>query len=922
MLMKKRCLQALLFLLAVVLMSAMAAGRTQEFSGEILSGENIDIDEFTFIITMNKYANAIFIDAGEMYQSVSLGECEDMESFEICFDNTTYDEEDNELYADVTIYRYKPDVSISKTINQTDLYVGQEAQATITISNTGDTAPHVIMTDDYPADMEIYDMEGPGCSVHENQVYWDGHLDEGESRQCSFIIRSDREMHQSFVAHLKYWDGFKWVDEYSSTLTLDFETKLEVETAIVREDYEVDGKTFDFEDDNPGLHIGETGRLMIRISNGFPDHIDVESLDIHIPPEMRYMSTGYLRFNYVNASGDRASIVWNSDRVTKVNDNLLRWDGRITEDDEKLFIIRLRAEKTSHPTVLINTEYDFDDIEMTDSREETIDISDPGVAIRMTIDDKSKRFSAPERLDEEEDSIDLESFHPYHFTVYAQNINKHSRIQGADVKVYTDLAGFKTRHYTTIEEEGQVIPYSLDIIPPPVESSKDYKMNISVKYENEYGESFANSTEFTITVKPFEDLSIDWDSSEGTVLESNEETEVKVSVRNDRLIEIKSVRVSDTIPAGLHVEGIHAKKVKLNREADTEVYTYRLTPPIVHNKTRYDITTTVSFFDPDMEREFNFSETSTLTVEPLIPDISIDVTLDEPEDIYPGSLIPVEYTVKNDEEEELVRGITVRFPVQENIDLIGPRTFMIDKLDPGEEIVIKDLVRLRPKVADDSLELNMTVVEYHDGYGNTFHENSSDDTLDVERAEITGPAVFMKTIVPGVINVSAEAPVEIEVKNNGSIAADVYVTQWDRAWNLTVPAYSTRTVKYRLEYDKEGNYTIPAPEASFRFQDIEGHTKGKGAEAKVRMLLGPSAEPEEEEEEAVAEPVEEAEQEKEEMSFEEYEQLEAARRMREITRYGLFGIVAIVTLLLIAGFIYYQRRKGPSRPFMEVEEKK
>ncbi len=920
--MKKRCLQALLFIIALVLVSSLAAAKTQEFSGKVLSGENVEIDDFTFIITMNKYANAIFIDAGTMFQTVALYKCEKMESFEICFGNTTYDEDDNELYAEVRIYRYKPDVSISKTINQTDLYVGQEAEVTIKIKNTGDPASQIIMTDDYPAAMKIYDIEGPGCSVHENQVYWQGHLDQNKEKVCSFIIRSDQELHRSFVAHLKYWDGFKWIDKYSSTLTLDFETKLLIESAIVREDYEVDGKTFNFDDDNPSLYIGETGRLIIRITNDFPDYVDVDPLDIQLPPEMAYSSLGYLRFNYINASGNRSSIVWNSDRITKVNSNLLRWSGRITEGDEKLFIIKLKAKKTSHPEVLIDTAYNFDDIDMTDSQEEIVDISDPGVAIRMTVDDKSRRFSAPERLDEEDDSIDVEAFHPYHFTVYAQNVNKFSRLDSVDVRVYTDLAGFKTKHYPSIEEGGQVIPYSVEVIPPGVASSKEFKMNVSVSYANEFGESSENSTEFKVTVKPFEDLDIKYDSSEGEVLEGGEETEVKVTITNNRLVDIKDVQVRDIIPDDIHVEGVHAKKVKLNKDSETEIYTYRMTPPVVHNKTRYDIMTSVSFFDPDIEQEFNFSETTTITVEPLVPDVTIDVTLDEPNNIYPGSLIPVEYTVRNDEVEELVRDITVHFPLQEQTDLMGPRTFFIDKLDPGEEITIKNLVKLRPKVVNDHLKLNKTVVEYHDNYGNRFYENSSDDSLDVERAAITGPAIFLRTIVPEIINLSTDTPVKIEVKNNGSVAADVFVEQWDRAWNLTVPAYSTRMLEYKIEYDKEGNYTIPAPVAKMRFQSMEGYTLGRGAKARVMMLYGPSEKAVGEAEAAVTAPVGEVEQEKEEMSFEEYDTLAAANRMREITRYGLFGLVAIIFLLLVAGFIYYEKRKGPSHPFMEMEEKK
>ena len=156
---KKRCVTVFFLLLAVLISASLASAKTQEFSDEVISGESVEIDEFTFIITMNKWASAIFVDAGTMFQTIEREDCEDMENFEICFDNVTYDVDENEVYAVVRIFRSKPDVSITKSINTTELYVGQEAEVTIDIVNTGDTASQIIMTDDYPAGVEIYDLE-------------------------------------------------------------------------------------------------------------------------------------------------------------------------------------------------------------------------------------------------------------------------------------------------------------------------------------------------------------------------------------------------------------------------------------------------------------------------------------------------------------------------------------------------------------------------------------------------------------------------------------------------------------------------------------------------------------------------------------------------------------------------------------------
>ncbi|MBW2997769.1 DUF11 domain-containing protein [Candidatus Woesearchaeota archaeon] len=911
---KKRCVTVFFLLLAVLISVSLAVAETQVFSDEVISGESVEIDEFTFIITMNKWASAIFVDAGTMFQTIQREDCEDMENFEICFDNVTYDVDENEVYAVVRIFRSKPDVSITKSMNATELYVGQEAEVTITITNTGDTASQIIMTDDYPAGVEIYDLEG-GCREHENQVYWQGHLDEDEEKECNFIIKPTRELHQSFVAHLKYWDGFKWIDEYSAQMTVDVEPVITLYSSIVREEYEIDGRTFDFEDENPGIHIGETARLIINITNEYGERITVNALDIRLPPDLVYKSIGHLRFNFQNASGDRTSIVWSSDRVSKINNQLLQWDGRINARDSKLFIIKLEAKRSGHQNVIVNLDYEYDDYTFEKIEYEAFEVSDPGVAVRMTIDDESKLFSIPERLDEEEDSIDLEALHPYRVTVYTQNINKYSELEDVDVTVYTELAGFPPVHYSSIEEEGQKIPYSLVLIPPQIGANKEFKMNVSIGFKNEFGERHYNSTEFKITVNPAKDLTIDIDSEEGFVLEGNEETEIRVSVNNKRLVDLRNVQVKDVIDPALHVEGAHSKKLKLNREEDTDVYSYRLIPPIVRNKTRYNITTTVSFFDPDLKQNIDYIKTTLITVIPLKPDISVDVNLDEPDDIYPGTLIPVEYVIGNDEEEEIVRDITVYFPIQEEVDFIGPKTYHIDKLDPGEEVTIQDVVKLRPKIVRKSLKLNKTRVEYYDNYGNLFDENETGDNIEVLSGLINGPAVFLRTVVPELINKSAETAVKIEIKNNGSDAASVTVEQGEKSWDVYVDAGKTEIIEYKVKYDAEGNYTIPDPIAKLDFQGLEAYTKGRGADVRVEMMLG-AAEVEEEVE--IVEVEEEiVEPEKEEMSFEEYEALESAKLKKRITRYALIGLVAVIILLAVVAFMYYEKKKRPAQPFLK-----
>ncbi len=913
---KKRCIGVFLLVLASVLLSSLVSARVQEFSGVVFSGENIEMDDFTFIITINKYTTAIFIDAGTMFQTVAFGDCEKMEHFEICFVNTTYDEDEMDINIELEIYRYKPDVAISKQINDTELYIGQEAEVTLTVTNTGDPASQIIMSDDYPPSIQIYDLEG-GCMVHEHQVYWQGHLNEGNEQECRFIIKGTEELHQSFVAYMKYWDGFKWEEEYSSTLTLDIEPVLTIRSAVVREDYEVDGVDFDFDDESDaGVVIGETLRLLVNVTNEYTEEITIDQFEINLPEDLEYKSTGNLRFNYINASGNRSSLLWSSDRIRRVGDVKLRWSGTIDGGESKLFILKMTAVGTGDQNVLMNTEYEYDDIKMSSMEYNNFEVVDPGINIFMTLKDDSKRFGVPERLDYEEESIDLESLHPYNLKVYIQNKNPYGIIKDVGLNVYTDIAGFKQVHYSLIEEEGSRIPYSFVLIPPALSVNKEFKTNISIRYTNEFGEQKDNSTEFLLTVNAFSDLTISSDSSEGSVLEGETETTIKVTISNDRLVDITNVYVRDDIPADFHVEGIHAKKVKLNRETETEIYTYVLTPPRVYNKTRYNITTTVSFFDLDSRQTLTFNQTELITVEPLEPELDIELTLDLPTDIYPGSIIPIEYTIRNPGEDELIRDITVYFPIQYAVDLIGPKSFFIDKLDPGEQVIIPNLIKLRPKLVGDDIGLSVTQVDFYDAYGNLFSTNGTVDTaFNVVYSRISGPALFARTIVPDVTNVSTDGLVQIEIFNNGSTSADMVVYQGERVWNTAVPAGSKTKLKYTLRYSTSGNYTIPDPEITFDFQGVESHTKGSGAIMSVDLLLTLPPEVEE----VIVEEVILPDPEKDEMSFEEYELIASESQKIKMIRYVMMAILAAIVFAVILIYVEYQRKKTPSHPFMEGE---
>lgn len=930
---QKRGLQLFLVVLATALLaSTIYAEESVYDSDTAVSGESIDIDDFNFIINLNKYGNAIFVKAGDMFQTVQITKCKDMEQFRVCFYNVTYDEDENDLLMDIEIFRRKPDISITKVINQTEFYVGQSAEVTITVTNTADNAEQVIITDDYPVSVEIYDLEG-GCQFHEGEVYWQGHIDEDETQECTFKVKVLDDIHKSLSAKVEYWDGYKWLEEYSSTTTLDVMPTLSVESIILRENYEVDGQPsiFDYDDDNSDGFIGETIKLLLNVSNNYNERVDIDSLKINLPSSLKFVSVGHLRFNFNNATGNRSSVIWKSDSVKSSSSNEVEWSGSISSNGTgKLFILNLLAERTGIHNINTNIDYTFDKMTDSQSEQESVTIVDPGVAIRVTVYDPSKRFTAPVRLsdsDEDEDNIDIEALHKYRFTVYAQNINPFIDIEDVHIKFNTSIVNFKDVFLDSILAGKQRIPYSEEIIPQQVSSDTSYKSNISISYKNEFGESHQNSTELTFKVNKFEDITINVESSEGTTLDGNEETEIIVSLKNDRLVDLPDVYVKDIIPEGFQVDGAHSNRLKLNRETDTQVYKYRLTPDIVRNKTTLNLITAVTFFDKDLGQEFNITENTSFTINVLKPDLSVTASYDEPTDIQVGSLIPVSYDISNSEDAEVIKDITVLFPLSPDWDLIGPKSFYVDVLDPGESTELQNVITIRPKVHNKSLSLNETVVQYHDSYGNMFTENESEEKFEVVSALISGPALFAKTQVEDeIINLSSNTKVKVTIQNNGDTGTDATVSQGEHVWNITLAAGETKLLTYSTDYKKTGNFSVDAPVIKFDYFGQEAYTLGEGSAVQVVELMSVS------EQEALAEEVAAAEATAEtdkgvkktpepvEMSFEEWAETAQSEFKGRAFKYVIYGLIAVAILAVIFIYVYFKQNSAPDVTFANEEE--
>ncbi|MBI5398701.1 hypothetical protein HZB03_04520, partial [Candidatus Woesearchaeota archaeon] len=795
------------------------------------------------------------------------------------------------------------------------------------ITVSGDDARNITFIDNFPDAIEIVDIDG-GCIKYENSVYARfNNIDASTSKTCTYTIKGKREFHGALPAKVVYYDGYELKEIYSGAIDFDILPLLEVQTAQIFEDFTTGAYTpknvsvpvklffddYDFTDtaENPAVLVGDNVRFAINVSSHLNKTLTVKGINVYIPSSLQYAGTITVRRELINASGNRTSTRVTSDPITQIDPSLLRWSGKLNNNASKQFFLKFNTRRSGFQELVVTVDYVYENKNYTEIKHEPFSVSDPGLKLKMDLIDKSDRLAVPSfTFTEDEKTRDVEALSAQRVRVNAYNINPYSVLRNVRISLNTSLFDITPSTIPYLGLQERATSHDFDVVFPKLDVSTTYKVNISASYKNQFGEEYYNSTVFEITVKPFADVSITHDSSGGFVLDGGEETDFTVTVDNSRITNVRNVEVHDVIDPGVSVIGVTSKKVKLNKDTGADIYTYRITPPRVHEKTYYNVTTFLEYFDSQGLFTYRTNKTLTFTVYPKQPDVTVTRSLSDDE-VTVGEIIEVDYTVKNNEDEEEVRDLVLNFPLQAGIDTVGDSKHYIKRLGPSEAATLNDVERFRPKIANDSVTINKTIVEYSDAYGNAFTANSTEENIKVGAAEIIGPGIFIEKKVSPQLNISQEAMVSIEVRNIGTEGALVQVEDNDRAWSVDVPGKSLRVIEYPISFNVEGSYSLSAPIAHYKNQGLSFTTKGNSAMVTVSQYVPvlvptPSTAPELAAEAAITENVTTLEE-----FVSEKQQFLGFQFKRQ---YIVIAVFILVIVAIIVAYIFYNkgRTKKPT----------
>lgn len=759
----------LCFLLLILYAVFVNAEVKQVYSDFIFPYETLTVDKKPFVVSLEDH-DKVMLKYGDNYFFIKRGECKEIYNLRFCFGNTRWDIDEKKEKINLTVYSIEPVLTVTRTISKSTLLIGEEADITTIIENDeGLSAEDAFFIDTFTPEFKITDVDYP-CSIRDNSVYWKGYIKENDAKECKYTIKALDEIERSFKAKVEYYDGMEIQEEFSDAITIKVLPLLDIRTELNETDKKV--------------YVGQTFYLKINLTNKNDEDMEINYLDIYVPEGLEYIGTTREKIKINATDYDYVS----SARLTKIADNIYRFSSGLKKNNQsKVIIPSFKAIYVGKSNIFIKTEYETEGKTRIKEKIESIEVKRQEIRIHTNWEDGGEFDTGIKEL----------------LRVYVENpIGNNVYFKNLHVYFNTTLGNFSDFYIDKLNKSDSVFVLNKIITTPIVGKNTKYNFMVLVDYETEYGEEQRRSLDLDVTIKPVAGLKITHALSKSNV-ESGEEFDVEVKIKNERIEDIKNVRVSDTIHNDFSRKGVSSATININGLDEATAYKYKTKAPQVKNTTIYVFITKANYTKDNItrlaEKEFK------ITVKPKKLDLSIKREVSTP--LFQGQVANLIYTIENREEEQ-IKDILFNFPLQKNYDLVGPRTYWIEKLDPYEKLVIKDRHQIRPK-KNESQALEPTEFIYKDSLDNIFRKNSSKNSFTIENSYIDGPAfIIEKNVSKNAINKSELLGIILVVRNVGKEKGKIRITDMEKVWELEVLPGEQVERHYSLLFDKAGRFVL------------------------------------------------------------------------------------------------------------------
>ncbi|MBW3012499.1 DUF11 domain-containing protein, partial [Candidatus Woesearchaeota archaeon] len=622
--MKKRGLLCFLLVLCILIIANIASADTLIETGWYRNGDSVVVNKLVLTIYLSETREKVLLSYDSEIKSLKLGTCMIDENLKICLVDFR---DGDDLAANIDIYSVKPELSITRTFNATEFFIGDHVEAVVKIKNQGTKeASDVLFEEVFPSGIEIFDSDG--TIVNKTSTRWTGDIGIGKEEEIKYEFFATRELDAREKATLTH-DSTTY---FSKTQNLKAKSCYEYSASFNLTNVTV-GSTFDFN---------------FTIENKINKTLEINYVKAYFPDS-------------VDVKGD----------MSKVG-SFWQWSKNISGNSKRDSENSLMPKRSFRLQFPIRIGATCKDIFYEKEYFEEFEVQKPLLVIRTSIDDINQtEFGFHElELDEAyQDDVIFRIQKPTKGLVYS-NVN---------VTVSTDLDFDKGKELNfflgKLESIDNVKTGEARIIVPLVDSKKIFFMNITASFETQFGEVVVQQKDYEITVQPIRNIRITHEFSKRSIEEGSYQN-ITVKAENLRETDLKSVRFEDYIVYGDVSEKLKSRTIDIEKGQERSVYEYNIVVPRVSKPTSITIETKVEYSENG--KEYSFTKSRTFSAEPKKLDISVEPKIKG--DSFTGKAFDIEYIVENNEDEEPAYNIVLHFPLQQDTDVIGLENFTINEL--------------------------------------------------------------------------------------------------------------------------------------------------------------------------------------------------------------------------------------------------
>ena len=782
--------KTIIIITAIILLAQQASAASTKIHDKWhYSGDTFILQDTPYsIFFTSSDPDKIYLQFGNYNAIIYEGDCVEESYIQTCYTESEYDMYISEYKIKLQIYSETADISLTRTIDENELYVGDETTITVTLENTGhNDATELLYQDILPDEVEI--ISTSNCQASANTILFNEDIDQGDTETITYEIKAKEELDQTSKASLTYFNAKEQKNKTSSTFHLIISHLLDIELEFDEDEV----------DTNNEFYIDDTATLTLNLTNQDDQKLTINYLLINIPNSLIVEDT-------------------HPNTISEMTTNTFQLTGELDKDSYDELTFDLKGKLSGKAYIFIEGEYEKEDIRYNIEEKIDFEIKDKGIKITTNIQDNQA----------------LESGREKKVTVYLKNNYTDMNLRYVDINFDTNLTNEQGNYFSTLNSSDNIKISEFTITAPFVESTTNYPFNIETYYETPYREQFNNLYTRTMKIQPVPPLDITQTISD-TTPEPGDIITVKISLKNNRIIDLEDVFTYDNLSSLLLIPNTKSTRtINIEKGTTRDVYSYQLIVPETTETTTYYINTTATYEDNinyTYQKQSSFTVTSitTSTSEEKTLTPTIKKTVDD-STMYISELINLDYEIYNGEL-ETIKDLVLIFPKQIYLDRIGSVKFQIPTpLGPGEKIILKGIEQIRPKY-NGTLYINETILQFKDYQGNEYQVSSNTGTLRIDESYIQGPLFFItKTAeyTQGTILIT------LDVENRGDTSANVALKDGSKKWNFALDSNKKRKILYTIE--PIYNY-IELPEAQLTYTYLNKAITAYSEKAIINITL-------------------------------------------------------------------------------------